>query len=108
MQKDRRAQVLTVVFLLVGLGVVLGRKTGWRFPDFRPSSIAEATASQNPQDAIYAMLSAARAGDVRAYLAGYTGQMETALLEALAETTEPTFAKYLKDSNAAVKGVAVS
>src|SRR5260370_42606557 len=47
-------------------------------------------------------------GDVKAYLASYTGQMESALKQSLAETTEAGFAKYLKDSNAAVKGIAIS
>ena len=62
----------------------------------------------SPQDAIYAMLDAARAGDVKAYLASYTGQMDAALRQSLAETTEAGFAKYLTDSNAAVKGIAIS
>jgi hypothetical protein len=95
MKKDRIAQVLTVVVLLIALGVVLARKAGPK-------------PSQNPQDTVYAMLEAARAGDVKKYLARYTGQMEATLRQSLAETTEPAFAKYLRDSNAAIKGVAVS
>jgi len=53
------------------------------------------------------MLSAARAGDVKAYLAAYTGPMEAALRQTLAETTEAEFARYLRGSAAGVKGVAV-
>jgi hypothetical protein len=34
--------------------------------------------------------------------------MEATLRQSLAETTEPAFAKYLRDSNAAIMGVAVS
>ena len=34
--------------------------------------------------------------------------METALRQTLNETSEPAFAKYLRDSNAALKGVALS
>jgi len=60
-----------------------------------------------PQDAIYAMLDAARAGDVKSYLAAYTGQMQTSLKQSLAETGEQGFAKYLKESNAAIKGIAI-
>jgi|SRR5579871_1172288 len=112
MRQDHKAQVATVAVLLLALGVVLMRKTGWRLQDLRPSRVAEATVGPqpqgDPQGAIYAMLAAARDGDVRAYLASYTGQMEAALRQALAETTEPAFAKYLKDSNAAIKGIAVS
>jgi hypothetical protein len=47
------------------------------------------------------MLNAAKAGDVKAYLASYTGQMEASLRQTLT-------ANYLKDSHAAIKGVAVS
>ena len=100
MKKDRKAQILTVAVLLAALGIGLARKTGWRVP--------ESQTGTSPQDAIYAMLGAARAGNVKAYLASYTGQMETALRQTLAETTEPGFAKYLRDSNAAIKGTAIS
>ena len=41
-----------------------------------------------PQDAIYVMLDAARAGDVRKYLAAYTGQMEASLKQAVSESGE--------------------
>ena len=40
-----------------------------------------------------AILDAARAGDVRSYLASYTGQMDSALKQSLAETTEDRFAR---------------
>jgi len=97
MTQERKTQALTVAVLLVAVGVAVVRKTGARKP-------AEAT----PQDTIYAMLDAARAGDVRAYLEQYTGSMETALRQTLAESNDATFAKYLKDANAALKGAAVS
>lgn len=100
MKQHRKAQVVTLAVLLAALCVGIVRKTGWRLP--------EPGAGQDPQDAIYAMLGAARAGDVKAYLASYTGPMEAALRQALAETTEPGFAKYLRDSNAPIRGVAVS
>ncbi|MCL5746074.1 MAG: hypothetical protein M1541_19455, partial [Acidobacteria bacterium] len=46
--------------------------------------------------------------DVKGYMNSYTGQMSSSLQESLAETTEAGFAKYLKDSNAAIKGIAIS
>jgi hypothetical protein len=58
-----------------------------------------------PQDAIYAMLDSARAGDVARYLASYTGDIAQALTRAKSES--PDFAKYLRDSNASLKGIAV-
>jgi hypothetical protein len=54
------------------------------------------------------MLAAARTGDVKAYLACYTGDMQATLRQAAKESTEPGFAKYLRDTHAAIKGVAVS
>jgi hypothetical protein len=53
------------------------------------------------------MLDAARDGDVKKYLAAYTGSMETALRQSIAESSDTAFRKYLQDSNSALKGVAV-
>jgi len=100
----KRAHIITVAVLLAALAAVLVRKTGWRVPE--PSGVQ--SQGQSPQDTIYAMLNAARAGDVRAYLANYTGQTEAALRQTLAESTEPGFSKYLSDSSSSLKGVAVS
>ena len=106
MRKDRRAQLVTLLVLLAALGIAVARKPGWRLP--LASAGQAAQASQTPQGAIYAMLAAARTGDVKAYLASYTGPMEAALRQSLAETTEPRFAEYLRDSQTSIKGVAVS
>jgi hypothetical protein len=89
MNKSRKAQVATLALLLAAAGFAIVRN--------RPSS----SAGQGPQDTVYAMLNAAKAGDVKAYLASYTGQMEASLRQTLT-------ANYLKDSHAAIKGVAVS
>ena len=111
MTKERKTQVVTVVVLAAAFGVVLAQKTGWKFSDVKMADIVQSSAPKaepSPQDAIYAMLDAARVGDVKTYLAAYTGQMDAALKQSLAETTEAGFAKYLRDSNAAVKGIAIS
>jgi hypothetical protein len=89
MKKNHKAQVATLALLLAVAGLALVRN--------RPSP----RAAQEPQDTVYAMLDAAKAGDVKGYLASYTGQMEGALRQTLT-------ANYLKDSHAAIKGVAVS
>jgi hypothetical protein len=65
-------------------------------------------AETGPEGAIYAMLEAARAGDVSAYLAQYSGQMASTLRAVVAEKSEPGFRDYLRSTNAEVKGVAVS
>jgi hypothetical protein len=111
MTNERKTQIVTIVVLAAAFGVVLAQKTGWNFSGVKMAEMVQSPAPKaepSPQDAIYAMLDAARIGDVKAYLASYTGQMDAALKQSLAETTEPGFAKYLKDSNAAVKGIAIS
>lgn len=97
MKKNRIAQILTAAALGAALFVVVARQR-------RP---AEVQPRDTPQNAVYAMLDAARDGDVKRYLDCYTGQMENALQRAVAESGERKFAAYLKETNAAIKGVAV-
>lgn len=100
MTKQRKVQALTVGVLAATVAAVGVGRSGWR-----PSSVkAEPTA----QDVIYRMLDAARDGDVRSYLAAFAGPMEISLRQAIAESTETGFAKYLKDTNAPVKGIAIT
>jgi hypothetical protein len=111
MQKEKKAQVLTVALLAGAALVAVGAKNGWKVPEFRAAqALAPAAAKPDPtpQDAIYGMLDAARGGDIKAYMASYSGQMATSLEQSLSETTPAAFAKYLQDSNAAIKGVAIS
>jgi hypothetical protein len=112
MSPDKKAKVVTVVVLAGALAIVLGQKYGWKMPNVKVADLAPRAAvpkpDPTPQDAIYAMLDAARVGDIRTYLASYTGQMETSLKQSIRETTESGFAKYLKDQNASIKGIAIS
>lgn len=89
---------------MIVVGAIAIRQTGWR-PSI-PRGIPKGEAA--PQDAIYAMLDAAREGDVDAYLSAYAGQMQASLRQAIAESTEEGFAKYLRDSNAPIKGIAIT
>jgi hypothetical protein len=107
MTKEKKTRLVTIVLLAGAFVVAMGQKYGWRKPDFLPAAPAP-QAEPAPQDAIYAMLDAAREGNVKAYLGSYTGQMEASLRQALAESTDERFAKYLQESNAAIKGIAIS
>jgi hypothetical protein len=98
MPKNRKAQLVTLAILAIAIAIVVVRK--------KPTTIA-APAEATPQDRIYAMLDAARDANVSAYLNCYTGQMETSLKASIAESTPEKFANYLKESNAAIKGVAL-
>lgn len=112
MSPDKKAKIVTVVVLAGALAIVLGQKYGWKLPNVKVSDLAPRPAAPKPdptpQDAIYAMLDAARLGDVKTYLASYTGQMEASLKQSIGETTASGFAKYLKDQNASIKGIAIS
>lgn len=111
MTRERKTQAVTVTVLAAALAMVAGQKYGWKKPDVTLADLAPQAAAKRepaPQDAIYGMLDAARDGNADAYLNAYTGQMRRVLSQALAETTPEKFAQYLKSSNAAIKGIAVS
>ncbi|HEY6391324.1 MAG TPA: hypothetical protein VIX89_08605 [Bryobacteraceae bacterium] len=96
MNKQRIAQILTVLILAGVLGGTLAKKNGWTL---RATRTVDAT----PEDAIYGMLDAARKGDVQKYLAAYSGPLR----QSIAESADSNFRQYLQDTNAALKGVAV-
>jgi len=103
MNQDRLRQAVTIGVLLAAGAMALGVKTRWRRTAPQPA-VAEAA----PQNPIYAMLDAARQGDVNAYLACYTGPMRVSLEASVRESGAAAFARYLRESNAALKGVAIN
>jgi len=101
MTSEQKIHVASVTALLLAVGIAVGLKNDWLVRR-SPKSPA------GPQDTLYGMLDAARTGNVAAYLGSYTGALQASLREAARESTDKGFAKYLQDSNVAVKGVAVS
>jgi len=111
MRKHRAAHAVTILLLLLAAALAVARRNGWKPLESKSFDIegpGAAGAMRTPQDAVYRALDAARAGDIDSYLAAYTGEMAAALTRSLAETNRPAFARYLRESAAAVKGVAVS
>jgi hypothetical protein len=104
MGDSRKARIITLIVLAAAFAIIVWQKSGWKTPALGSAPKAQFT----PQDAIYAMLDAARQGDVPKYLAAYTGRMEAAIRQAIAEKTESGFADYLRQSNAAIKGIAIT
>jgi hypothetical protein len=102
--------VFTLAFLMGLLALVVLRANGWRWPALIETGQSSwfKSAPANPEDAIYAMLDAARAGNVNAYLDAFSGPMRDQLLQVVKENSEPGFAAYLKSQNSAFQGVAVS
>jgi len=110
MSQERIRQAVTIAVLAGAGALALGMKTGWKRPlasDLSAPSSRPAAPLAAPQDPIYAMLDAARQGDVAAYLACYTGAMRTALDASVRESGREAFARYLRDSNSAIKGIAI-
>jgi hypothetical protein len=101
--REWKARIFTILILVIALGIVVSRKTDLR--TYIPWLNSAATATATPQDAIYAMLDAARAGDTNKYLSSYTSEMAQTLKRARDESSD--FSKYLRDSNAGLKGIAV-
>ncbi len=103
MTRQRTAEVVTIAILALVVAILLIRQSGWS-PSFRTGPSREPT----PQDAIYAMLDAARQGDVDEYLKAYTGQVRASLEQTIQEKTKKGFADYLRRSNAPIKGIAIT
>ena len=64
-------------------------------------------APATPEDTIYAMYDAARAGDVKLYVGFFTGAMAAALDRAQRDSN-PAFAQYLRGLNDGLKGMAIA
>jgi hypothetical protein len=99
--KERKAQIITVLVLAGGLGAAFYRKGTFDKISFSTAISRQPKAEPMPQDTIYAMLDAARYGNVDQFLAAYTGDLQTSLRQSVTP-------QYLKDMNAPIKGVALS
>jgi hypothetical protein len=107
-----RKTIFTVSFVLTLLVLVVLRTNQLVLPSWlAPSWIAERFSSKlpaGPEDSIYGMLDAARAGDTKTYLDFFANPMRDQLLQVVKENSEPKFADYLKSQNTAFQSVAVS
>lgn len=108
MTKQRKAQVVTLAVIVIGLVLVVGRETGWRLPAGSGQDLFSGSAKpETPTDTINRMMDAARDGDVDAYLACFSGQMEKTLRQSVTEMSNSGFADYLKTNNKQIKGFAM-
>ena len=103
MTKERKASIVTILVLASVTSLVVFHR---RADLVNSLAGVRSGTEQTPQDVVYAMLDAARVGDVDKYLASHTGQIEQSLRRAMAESTN--FANYLRESNTAIKGIAIA
>jgi hypothetical protein len=102
MSKARRAQIVTILTLAIALGAAVVR----RMPLRASFGAIGAASDRTPQEVVYAMLDAARNGDVVKYLASHTGEIEQSLERARSESAD--FAQYLRTANMSIVGIAVN
>jgi hypothetical protein len=110
-RKETQAKLLTGLLIVAAVVFVAGRNAGWKLPSGGAASDLLPTKTKRepaPRDAIYAMLDAARDGDVAAYLACYAGELTKRLEQSRDEMTAEGFAAYLKKTNAEIKGIAIN
>ena len=111
MRKETQAKTLTALLVLGVAAYVVGEKNGWRLPagEAAANLISGGKAEPKaPRETIYAMLDAARDGDVEAYVACHSGPMARQLEQSRDEMTPEGFAKYLAERNREIKGVAIN
>ncbi len=104
--------IFTFSFLVALLCLVLLRKDGSRIPSSLNWGALQSTfqskSTANPEDAIYSMLDAARAGNTKAYVEAFGGPMHDQLVQMVNESAEAKLSAYLTAQNAAFRGVAVA
>lgn len=100
MNREYTAKLLTIL-LLAGLATLV-----W----VRRSALSASGqgAANGPVETVYAMLDAARRGDVEAYLSHYSAPLEGALRRTASEKGYAGFRNYLVQSNADIKGIALT
>ncbi len=104
---DPKAVLTVGVVLCVFAGALL-RTNHWRLPSSWKGwkAITAKRAPANPEDGIYAMFDAARAGDAQAYLDCFLGPLRDQLAASAKEDAK--FKAYLIGQNSAVQGMAVT
>lgn len=94
--RNRLAAILAGAALAGALGFAVAR--GRRMAD----------AADDPRDAVYATLEAARSGDVARYLRHYGSPALDEFRQTIREQGEGAFSNYLRDLNASIEGVAMA
>jgi hypothetical protein len=105
----KRPAVLTGFFMLVLLSLLFLRTHDWRVPanitDFLSRS---RTRISTPEDTVYGMLDAARAGDIGVYADAFSGPLQQQIRQVIRESGKTQFANYLTAQSSSFQSVALS
>jgi hypothetical protein len=105
----KRPAILTGLFIVVLLSLVFLRTHGWRLPGGVRDLFSHARARPStPEDTVYGMLDAARAGDPGLYLDTFSGPLQQQIQQAIRESGKTQFAAYLSAQSSSFQSVALS
>jgi hypothetical protein len=105
----KRPAVLTGLFILILLSLVFLRTHGWRVPVAVRGLFSRARPSATtPEDTVYGMLDAARAGDTAVYVDTFSGPLQQQIQQVIRESGKTQFATYLTGQSSSFQSVALS
>jgi hypothetical protein len=105
----KRPAVLTGFFMLVLLGLLFLRAHNWRVPANVAGLFSRSRPRlQTPEDTVYGMLDAARAGDTAVYADTFSGPLQQQIQQVIRESGKTHFASYLTAQSSSFQSVALS
>jgi hypothetical protein len=105
----KRPAVLTGLFILALLSLLFLRTHGWRVPvEVRALFSHSRKSAATPEDTVYGMLDAARAGDTAVYVDTFSGPLQQQIQQAVRESGKTQFATYLTAQSSSFQSVALS
>jgi hypothetical protein len=105
----KKPAVLTGIFLALLLGLIFLRTHGWKLPPNLTRILSGSrTTPATPEDTVYGMLDAARAGDTTVYVDTFSGPLQQQIQQAVRESGKRQFSSYLAGQSASFQSVALS
>jgi hypothetical protein len=105
----KRPAVLTGLFILILLSLIFLRTHGWRVPTgVSPLFSLSRPRAATPEDTVYGMLDAARAGDTAVYVDTFSGPLQQQIQQVIRESGRKQFATYLTAQSSSFQSVTLS
>lgn len=105
----KRPAVLTGLFLLLLLGLIFLRTHSWRLPEGASALFSRSRPTElTPEDAVYAMLDAARGGNTTLYVDAFSGPLQQQIEQVIRENGKTQFANYLTAQSSSFMSVALA
>lgn len=105
---NRKSKTIATVLSLVLILAVVAARQNSVDPVSRIQGFFRPAQPQTPEDGVYKMLDAARAGDTDRYLDCFAGAMRTQIEQIIKETSRSKFTRYLRNQNKLFTSVAVT